>query len=116
MFACFLHRPIDLAALASVSSFRTTSADSYAEIHLKERGKLSLEDGDDSDTDILKLIQQRHSTRVPYDPNRPVAKDDLRQIISGVAEGPHILSAKKTGYLDYSTSINVTSSVTLTMP
>jgi len=32
-------------------------------------------------TDILKLIQQRHSTRVPYDPNRPVAKDDLRQII-----------------------------------
>jgi nitroreductase len=32
-------------------------------------------------TDILKLIQQRQSTRVPYDPNRPVAKDDLRQII-----------------------------------
>lgn len=32
-------------------------------------------------TDILKNIQQRQSTRVPYDPNRPVAKDDLRQII-----------------------------------
>jgi len=34
---------IDLAG-ASVSSFRTTSAGSYEEIHLKEKGTLSLED------------------------------------------------------------------------
>jgi len=32
-------------------------------------------------TDILKIIQQRQSTRVPYDPNRPMAKEDLKQII-----------------------------------
>jgi hypothetical protein len=32
-------------------------------------------------TDILKIIQQRQSTRVRYDPNRPVAKEDLEQII-----------------------------------
>jgi len=31
--------------------------------------------------DILRLIQQRRSTRVRYDPNRPVAKEDLRQIV-----------------------------------
>jgi hypothetical protein len=31
-------------ALASESSFRTTSAGLYAEIHLKEKGTLSLED------------------------------------------------------------------------
>jgi nitroreductase len=39
-------------------------------------------------TDILKLIQQRQSTRVPYDPNRPVAKDDLRQIIEAARWAP----------------------------
>jgi nitroreductase len=39
-------------------------------------------------TDILKLIQQRQSTRVPHDPNRPVAKDDLRQIIEAARWAP----------------------------
>lgn len=39
-------------------------------------------------TDILKLIQQRQSTRAPYDPNRPVAKDDLRQIIEAARWAP----------------------------
>jgi nitroreductase len=32
-------------------------------------------------TDILKLIQQRQSTRVVYYPRRPVAREELRQII-----------------------------------
>jgi len=31
--------------------------------------------------DILKLIQQRQSTRVPFDPGHPVKKEDLKQII-----------------------------------
>jgi hypothetical protein len=44
MFAWFL-RAIDFAPLASVSSFRTTSAGLYAKIRLKEKGTLSLEDG-----------------------------------------------------------------------
>jgi nitroreductase len=39
-------------------------------------------------TDILKLIQQRQSTRVAYDPNRPVAKEDLRQIIEAARWAP----------------------------
>jgi nitroreductase len=30
---------------------------------------------------ILKLIQQRQSARVPFDPRRPIAKEDLRQIL-----------------------------------
>ena len=30
---------------------------------------------------ILKLIQQRQSARVPFDPLRPIAKEDLRQIL-----------------------------------
>jgi nitroreductase len=32
-------------------------------------------------TDILKLIQQRQSTRVVYHPRRPVAREEPRQII-----------------------------------
>jgi nitroreductase len=38
--------------------------------------------------DILKVIQQRQSTRVAYDPNRPVAKDDLKQIIEAARWAP----------------------------
>lgn len=30
---------------------------------------------------ILKTIQERHSTRMPFDPKRPIAKADLRQIL-----------------------------------
>jgi hypothetical protein len=37
-------------------------------------------------------------------------------VIYGVAEGSHTLTVKKTGYLDYSAPINVTSSTTLTIP
>ena len=32
-------------------------------------------------SDILNLIQSRQSTRLPYDLNRPVAAEDLRQIL-----------------------------------
>jgi nitroreductase len=39
-------------------------------------------------TDILKLIQQRQSTRVPYDPNRPVAKEAVMQIIEAARWAP----------------------------
>jgi nitroreductase len=39
-------------------------------------------------TDILKLIRQRRSTRVPYDPNRPVAKEEVRQIIEAARWAP----------------------------
>jgi nitroreductase len=39
-------------------------------------------------TDILKLIQQRKSTRVPYDPNRPVTKDNLKQILEAARWAP----------------------------
>ncbi|PIU60080.1 hypothetical protein COS86_00885 [Candidatus Bathyarchaeota archaeon CG07_land_8_20_14_0_80_47_9] len=39
-------------------------------------------------TDILKLIQQRQSTRAVYDPNRPVAKEEVRQIIEAARWAP----------------------------
>jgi nitroreductase len=32
-------------------------------------------------SDILKLIQQRLSTRVPFDPDKPVSKEDLEKIV-----------------------------------
>ncbi|WXG46936.1 MAG: nitroreductase family protein [Candidatus Atabeyarchaeum deiterrae] len=32
-------------------------------------------------SDVLKLMQQRQSTRVPFDPNRPVDKEDLRKVL-----------------------------------
>ena len=32
-------------------------------------------------TNILKLIEERHSSRVPFDRERPVTKQDLRQIL-----------------------------------
>ena len=31
--------------------------------------------------DLLKLIQERHSSRMPFDPERPIRKEDLRQIL-----------------------------------
>lgn len=37
---------------------------------------------------ILKLIRERHSSRVPFDPNRPVAKRDLRQILDAARWAP----------------------------
>jgi nitroreductase len=32
-------------------------------------------------SDILKIMQERQSSRVPFDPNRPVPKEDLRLIL-----------------------------------
>jgi nitroreductase len=39
-------------------------------------------------TDILKLIQQRRSTRVPFDPNRTLTKESLKQIIEAARWAP----------------------------
>ena len=39
-------------------------------------------------SDILKIIQERHSDRVPFDPNRPVAKEDLKQILEAARWTP----------------------------
>ena len=32
-------------------------------------------------SEILKVIQERQSARVPYDPNKQVEKDDLKKIL-----------------------------------
>jgi nitroreductase len=34
-----------------------------------------------SESEVLKLIQQRRSVRIPFDPNRQVSKEDLRKIL-----------------------------------
>jgi nitroreductase len=39
-------------------------------------------------TDILNLIQSRQSTRLPYDLNRPIAAEDLRQILEAGCWAP----------------------------
>ncbi len=39
-------------------------------------------------SDILKLIQERQSTRAPYDPQHPVKKEDLQQIIEAARWAP----------------------------
>ena len=39
-------------------------------------------------TNILKLIQERQSVRAPYDSGRPVAKQDLRQILEAARWAP----------------------------
>jgi nitroreductase len=38
--------------------------------------------------DILKLIQQRQSSRVSFDPNLPISKEDLRQILEAASWAP----------------------------
>lgn len=38
--------------------------------------------------DVLDLMRERHSARVPYDPNRPVAKEQLEQILAAAAWAP----------------------------
>jgi nitroreductase len=39
-------------------------------------------------SDILKIIKERQSDRVPFDPNRPVAKENLKQILEAVRWTP----------------------------
>ncbi len=39
--------------------------------------------------EMLKLIEERHSARVPFDRERPIAKGELRQIEEGWYPGHH---------------------------
>jgi nitroreductase len=39
-------------------------------------------------TEMLKLIEERHSVRVPFDRERPIAKGDLRQILEAARWAP----------------------------
>jgi nitroreductase len=39
-------------------------------------------------TNILKIIQERHSARVPFDPNRAVSKEDLQKILEAARWAP----------------------------
>jgi len=39
-------------------------------------------------TDVLKIIQQRQSSRVPFDPNRTVSKENLRKILEAARWAP----------------------------
>ena len=41
-------------------------------------------------TEIRDLIQQRHSTRAPFDPGHPVAEEDLRQILEAGRWAPTV--------------------------
>ncbi len=38
--------------------------------------------------DVLKIIEQRRSMRVPFDPNRPVSKENLKQILEAARWAP----------------------------
>ncbi len=38
--------------------------------------------------EILKIIQERHSSRVPFDPNRQVPKDEVKQILEAAKWTP----------------------------
>ena len=39
-------------------------------------------------SEILKIIQERQSARVPFDPNRPVSKENLKQILEAARWAP----------------------------
>jgi len=39
-------------------------------------------------SEILKIMQERQSARVPFDPNRPVPKEDLKQILEAARWTP----------------------------
>jgi len=39
-------------------------------------------------SEILKIIEERQSARVPFDPNRPVSKDKLKQILEAAKWAP----------------------------
>jgi len=38
--------------------------------------------------DLLKLIRERHSTRMPFDPEHPIRKEDLQQILEAGSWAP----------------------------
>ena len=39
-------------------------------------------------SEILKIIQERQSARAPFDPNRPISKEDLKQILEAARWTP----------------------------
>jgi nitroreductase len=39
-------------------------------------------------SEVFKVIQQRHSSRVPFDPNRPIPKEKLQQILEAARWTP----------------------------
>ncbi len=39
-------------------------------------------------SEVLKVIKERHSNRVPFDPNRPISKEDLRYILEAARWTP----------------------------
>ncbi len=39
-------------------------------------------------SDVLKVIRERHSSRVPFDPNRLPSKEDLRKILEAARWTP----------------------------
>ncbi len=39
-------------------------------------------------SDLLKIIQERQSARVPFDPNRPVSRENLKQILEAASWAP----------------------------
>ena len=39
-------------------------------------------------SEILKVIKERQSSRVPYDPNRPISKENLKQILEAARWAP----------------------------
>jgi len=39
-------------------------------------------------SDILKIIQERQSDRVPFNPSHPIAKEDLKQILEAARWTP----------------------------
>jgi nitroreductase len=41
-----------------------------------------------SENDILSIIKQRKSSRGPFDPDRPIAKEDLRQLLEAIRWTP----------------------------
>jgi nitroreductase len=39
-------------------------------------------------SDVLKVIKERHSSRVPFDPNKPVSKENLKQVLEAARWTP----------------------------
>ena len=39
-------------------------------------------------SEVLKIIKERQSSRVPYDPNRPISKENLKQILEAARWAP----------------------------
>ena len=40
-------------------------------------------------SEVLKAIKERQSSRVPYDPNRAISKENLKQILEAAQMGTY---------------------------